>query len=92
MIQADGSDWHDPENQAPDGRGCSLCHVGRPVVWTNKRGLCAECVCRWFQGWASEDAIDWILRQIERNRQWKAWAKKRKLANRESLGRWLHGS
>ena len=87
----DGSDWHDPENRPPPGRGCWFCHYGKPVVWTNAHGICAECVARWFQGWDPETAIDWTLAQIAVRTAWEQGAERRQLADEQALREWLHG-
>ena len=102
----DGSDWHDPENQARDGKGCWVCHVNPPVVWLDLRdgwdrfgvrftgrpyALCLECLGRWFPGWGAERVLDWLVCQTERGVAWKQGAEARVKRNEESLREWMKG-
>lgn len=67
--------WHgDPEFWPPEGLGCSLCHVGAPIIWGLAFGaLCDRCLERCLPGWDFERIVPWLgaqktalLRKAER--------------------------
>ena len=86
----DGSDWKDPENEAPLGQGCWLCHLRHPVVVLDQTALCEECLARWFPGRSLQWVRTWQRDQEDLREQWLKNETVRIEVNTDSLRDWIH--